>query len=296
MAINTKIYRPNQRLRPEFTDSNGIIYYTDDVLDSQKAAIRLISPNQNECEAYGYTWNSYSRTCMAHPINPSLDQVMLNTKNTNLGKGNLTQREVTNSQIIGEQNMIRGESRNNIMAGTKNVIDVGKSNTAVFGVNAIALAGNTITLGGNQGGDILGKRQMTYFILGATTTTNGTIATNVNGEAGVTYAVPVNAAVFFHCDILAVRVGGTNVSGAVGDFGSWTETGVVISKTSGEGSTINRQRKTLSSNGDITNWRPTAAVDSDGNFNVNVRGQTNMDIDWVISVRATQLQTGVTIP
>lgn len=285
-------YKIGYKVKPLELRTGEVIFEQED----GKGGTETVAPNQNQCEAYGYEWNSGNRTCVAYNPSIKLERIADNLSNYLYGANNQTQRGVQNTLTMGESNEVKGNSMNNLIVGTNNSVARGTNNNFVFGVKAQSTTKNSINLGGNTGRDILGKRQMTYFMMGATTTTNGTVATNVNSEAGVKYKVPVNAVSFFHCDILAVRVGGTNVAGAVGDFGSWTETGVVVSKTGGEGSTINRQRKTLSSNGDTENWRPTAVVDSDGNFNVNVRGQTNMDIDWVITVRTTQLQTGVTIP
>jgi len=96
---------------------------------------------------------------------------------------------------------------------------------------------------------------------------------------------------YFHADILAVRVGGTG-AGSAGDFASWVERGVVINK-SGTLS-IERERDTIKSSGTVTNWRPTTTVDGT-NFIIDVRGATDVTIEWASNIRFTQIKTGVAL-
>ena len=138
-------------------------------------------------------------------------------------------------------------------------------------------------------------RQMSYLMFGKQTTDGNTKAANLNNTAGTFYVVPLNSASYFHCDIVAVRTGGTSRTGAIGDTASWTERGVFTNLNQGEegGLTIARERDTVQAIGSGTAlWRPTAAVNNtNGNFSLNVRGAADMIIEWAITVRITQIKT-----
>jgi len=99
---------------------------------------------------------------------------------------------------------------------------------------------------------------------------------------------------YFHADVLAVRVGGTDTSGGgvVGDFGSWVERGVIINK-SGVLS-ISRERDVIKHSGHTTNWQPTGIV-SGTNFAMRVRGHADTIIEWASNITFTEIRTGVTL-
>ena len=100
--------------------------------------------------------------------------------------------------------------------------------------------------------------------------------------------MPTDTAVYFQSETLALRVAGSEVSGAIGDFKSWVERGVVINK-SGTLS-IQRSRTSPASSGTTTGWSPINSV-SGTNFLQTVKGASNMTIDWVSTIRVTQLKS-----
>jgi hypothetical protein len=97
---------------------------------------------------------------------------------------------------------------------------------------------------------------------------------------------------YFHADIVAVRVGGTHAPGSPGDFASWVERGVIINKS--RVLSIERERDTIKSSGTVTNWQPTAIVDG-LNFGMRVRGHTDMVIEWASNITFTEIKTGVAL-
>jgi hypothetical protein len=147
-------------------------------------------------------------------------------------------------------------------------------------------------LGGNAGTDTLGERQSIHLLYGIQTTDGVNILSNLNNTTDSFFAIPDNSIVYFHADIVAVRVGGTHATGAVGDCASWVERGVMINK-SGVLS-IARERDTIKSIGTVTNWQPTAIV-SGTNFAMRVRGHADMTIEWASDIKFTEIKTGVTL-
>ena len=251
-----------------------------------------ITPNQLQCEAYGYTYDKVTGTCSMFRVNTNLDVAFSNLNNSISGSGNITETGTNNTYIMGENNIVKGLSRNNIVVGNNNVIDNSVNNANVYGTLGEATATNSIVLGGNASADILGERQNMTFIYGKTTTDNSTVDAFLNNTTDSYFVVPTDTAIYFQSETLAVRVGGTSGSGAVGDFKSWVERGVVINK-SGTLS-IQRSRTSPASSGTTTGWSPINSV-SGTNFLQTVKGANNMDIEWTSTIRMTQIKTGVAL-
>ena len=271
-------------VKPSITSPTGVVTFTDGIND--------IIPNQLQCEAYGYTYNKADGTCSIFRYNTSLDRSFSNISNKLQGAGNTTETGTTNTYIIGENNTVKGISRNNIVVGNNNEIANGVNNANVYGTLGEATADNSIVLGGNAIGDNLGERQTMTFMYGKTTTNNSTVDAFLNNTTDSYFVVPENTAIYFQSESLAVRVGGSSGSGAVGDFKAWVERGVVINK-SGTLS-IDRSRTSPASSGTTTGWSPINSV-SGTNFLQTVKGANNMDIEWASTIRMTQIKTGVAL-
>ena len=81
-------------------------------------------------------------------------------------------------------------------------------------------------------------------------------------------------------------------AGAVGDFKTWIETGVVINK-SGELS-VDSSTISHSNSGSTGGWDAVSIV-SGTNYIMSVEGAADKTIDWVSNIRFTQIKTGVTL-
>jgi hypothetical protein len=139
---------------------------------------------------------------------------------------------------------------------------------------------------------LLGERQSIQVLYG-TQTTNGTNTVSyLNNTTDKLLAIPENAVMYFHADVIAVRVGGTHATGNLGDYASWVERGVIINE-SGTLS-ISRERDSIKSNGTVTNWQPTGIV-SGTNFAMRVRGATDVTIEWCSNITFTQIKTSVAL-
>jgi len=273
-------------VKPSSTSVLGVVTFTDGTND--------ITPNQLQCEAYGYTYDKASGTCLTFRYNTNLNRSFSNESNKVQGANNTTETGTNNTLIIGQNNTVKGLSRNNIIVGNQNEIANGVSNANVYGTLGEATADNSIVLGGNVATDLLGERQSIQVLYG-TQTTNGTNTVSyLNNTTDKLLAVPENAVMYFHADVVAVRVGGTDTSGggAVGDFASWVERGVIINK-SGTLS-IERARDVIKHSGHTTNWQPTGIV-SGTNFAMRVRGHADTTIEWCSNITFTQIKTGVAL-
>ena len=250
-----------------------------------------VTPNQLQCEAYGYTYNQATGTCSTFRYNTNLNSAVANENNKTFGVGNSTETGTNNTLVMGENNTVRGFSRNSIITGNQNQIANGVNNANVSGTLGEATATNSTVLGGNAGADALGQRQAINLMYGLQTVNGSNTSSFLNNTTDSLFAVPDNTIMYFHADVIAVRVGGTG-TGTVGDYASWVERGVIINK-SGVLS-INRERDSIKNSGTVSNWQPTGIV-SGTNFAMRVRGATNVTIEWASSIKFTQIKAGVTL-
>ena len=267
----------------EVNNQNGVIFekYT-----REGSGFEDVIPTEDECKAYGFNFINGKCYVIASSTD-FIDESIYLEAGSNNSKGAKSNYTAT----IGLNNEINFSCNNDLIVGQDNVISDNIDNTIVSGTKGEATASNSIVLAGNNPTDNLAERQATTLMYGVQTTANGTVASYLNNTTSSFFAIPTDTAMYFHADVLAVRVGGTG-AGSVGDFMSWVERGVVINK-SGVLS-IAKERDLIKGVGNNTNWRPSAAV-SGTNFVMNVRGAADMTIEWASTIRFTEIRTGVAL-
>ena len=275
-------YLHGYSVKPNVISEVGIVTFTDGTNE--------ITPNQQQCEAYGYTYDEATGTCNAFTFSTQLGKSLRRESNNIQGAENVTGEGTTNTSISGEGNIVEGESRNNIIIGSNNQINLGINNANVYGTLGEATTDNSIILGGNNGLDILGERQNITLMYGKQTTDNSTVDAFLNNTTDSYFVVPDNTVVYFQSETIAVRVAGSSGSGAVGDFKSWVERGVV--KNARGVLSIDRSRTSPADSGTTTGWSPINSV-SGTNFLQTVKGATDMTIEWASTIRITQIKTSV---
>jgi len=280
---NTIPYITGFNVKPASISGLGVVSFTDGTNE--------ITPNQSQCEAYGYTYNQAAGTCSIFRYNTNLNRAVANENNRTYGAGNSTETGTNNSLVMGESNTIRGMSRNNIIIGSNNEISNGVNNANVFGAKGEVTADNSIVLGGNASADTLGERQSMILMYGTETTDNSTVDSYLNNTTDSYFTIPDNTIVMFETQTVAVRTGGSG-AGSLGDFKTFTEVGAAINK-SGVLS-IDSSRTVLANVGSTSGWIPTVGV-SGTNFIQQVKGANNRDIMWATTIRFTQIKTGVTL-
>jgi len=281
-------YLNGYSIKPKTVSATGTVTFTDGTND--------IIPNQQQCEVYGFTYDKATGTCMAYQYNTNINRSVVDENNNIQGSDNIVQTGTNNTYIMGENNTVKGLSRNNIIAGVNNEIENSINNTAVFGVGGQSIFNNAMIFGGNNQDDRAGTRQTIKLMYGCQTTNNSTTDSFPNNSVNteVFFKPQVNRVYYFQSETLAVRVGGTSASGAVGDFKAWVERGVV--KCNGVGTlSIERSRTSPASSGTVSGWSPINAVNV-ADFRQTVKGANNMTIEWVSTIRFMQLFTGVTLP
>ena len=277
-------YLTGYTIKPYEKTRLGEVIFTDGTNNDIRA-------NQIQCEAYGYTYNVGSGTCSAFRFNQNLNRTANDINNKNNGSQNINGWGSNTIQINGNSNRTLGLNNNCLVNGSANEISASVKNSTVSGTLGESTADNSIVLGGNANGDALGERQMINLMYGHRTTTSGTVSSFLNNISGNFFAIPENTIMYFHADVIAVRVGGT-ATGTAGDYGSWVVRGAVINKS--KTASIQFERDTIKTSGTTTLWRPAASVSGE-NFVLTVRGAANVTIEWAANITFTQIKTGVAL-
>ena len=270
-------------VKPASISALGEVTFTDGTNE--------VTPNQLQCEAYGYTYNKVTGTCSTFMYNTTIIRNVSNENNKTLGSRNYTELGTNNTLVMGESNTVRGFSRNSIITGNQNAISTYVNNANVSGTLGEATANNSKVLGGNAGTDLLGERQAITLMCGIQTTDANVTNTNLNNTTSSFFTVPENTALMFDADVIGLRTGGTS-RGAIGSYASFAEKGVVINKSG----TLSIQSSTtaLETSGAVTGWVTDSAV-SGTNFILTVKGATDMIIEWSATIRFTQIKTTVAL-
>ena len=256
-------------VKPASVDGLGIVTFTDGTI--------AVTPNQQQCEAYGYTYDRASGTCKAFTYSASLGKSLNNESNYVRGANNTTETGTNNTHIMGESNTVKGLSRNNIIVGSNNEIANGVNNAAVFGNYGLAQRpGEVVISGGGFSGAGKGNAQSSTITLTGTTTNASATNLFVNGDASNTIIARSSASSFegFEATVIGVRTGGSAASGAVNDRICLRVTGLVYLKAVDQSSTD------LGKSGTTGGWAAEVAFSGTNDMLFQVTGHTDMNISW----------------
>jgi hypothetical protein len=235
-----------------------------------------VTPNQKQCEAYGYTYNKDTGTCRAFTYSTTLQNSLISEGNIIKGQDNIVMMGTGNTHIVGETNQVNGDSRNNIIVGSNNEIANGVNNAVVFGNYGLAQRPGEVVIGGG-GFSGAGKGYAQSSVITLTGTTVGATTTDlyVNGDSANTIIARDKIKLFtgFEAKVIAIRTGGTNPTGAIDDRRFNRVTGIVYGNTVSQTTTLLNNFGTL---GTLTN--NIAFSGSDMIFQVT--GNANRDISW----------------
>jgi hypothetical protein len=260
-------YLNGYSVKPASVDSLGIVSFTD--------GTNAVTPNQKQCEAYGYTYDRASGTCKAFTYSTNLEKSLNNQSNYVRGANNTTETGTNNTHIMGESNTVKGLSRNNIIVGSNNEIVNGVNNAVVFGNYGLAQRpGEVVIGGGGFSGAGKGYAQSSVITLTGTTVGANTTDLSVNGDSTNTI-IARNGNLFtgFEAKVIGVRTGGTNPTGAIDDRKFNRVTGIVY------GTTVNQTTTLLGSFGTLGSITTNIAFRG-ADMIFRVTGNANRDISW----------------
>ena len=272
-------YLSGYDVKPSSTSEIGVVTFTDGRND--------ITPNQQQCEAYGYTYNQADGTCSTFRYNTNLIKSFSNESNKFQGANNTTETGTSNTLIIGQNNTVKGLSRNNIIVGNENEIANGVNNASVFGNYGIAERDGEVVIGGGGfSGAGVGKAQSSTITLTGTTTNASATNLFVNGDSATTIIARSSTSSFqgFEATVIGVRTGGSAASGAVNDRICLRVTGLVFLKAVDQSSTD------LGKSGTTGGWAAEVAFSGTNDMLFEVTGAANMNISWSCTLNLYELK------
>ncbi len=256
-------------VKPSFTSPLGVVTFTD--------GRNSITPNQLQCEAYGYTYDKVSGTCTTFRYSTNLNRSFSDLNNKFQGANNTTETGTNNTHIIGQNNTVKGFSRNNIIVGNENEIANGVNNASVFGNYGLAERDGEVVIGGGGfSGAGKGYAQSSTITLTGTTTDGTATKLFVNGDSTNTIIARSSTSSFqgFEATVIGVRTGGSAARGSVNDRKCIRVTGLVYLKAVDQSST------TLGIYGLAINWGAEMAFSGTNDMHFEVTGATDMNISW----------------
>jgi hypothetical protein len=273
-------YKKGFSVKPKDTNNLGYVTFTDGTND--------LMPNQLQCEAYGYTYDTATGTCKAFNNSTILQPNFDNESNLIKGQQNTTTTGTRNTLIMGESNIVNGYSRNNIIIGSNNEVASGVNNTTVLGSYGLAQRDGEIVIGGGAfEGAGAGYGQSSTMSLSGTTTDATQTNLFINNSSTNTIIARGSTSSFqgFEVNVIGVRTGGSAGAGAVNDRIYLNATGMVYLKDL-QGGTA----RTQGAYGTTTGWTSVVAFSGTNDMHVSVTGVVDMNISWSATLHLYELK------
>lgn len=276
MAIK---YLTGYTVKPYFITNGGVVLFTD--------GTNSVNANQQQCEAYGYTYNKELGICMAFTPNSNLSKNIKNENNRIEGSGHTIETGTNNTHIIGENNTVKGLSRNNIIGGSNNEISNGVNNATVVGNYGLAQRDGEFVVGGG-GFSGTGKGYSQNSVISLTGTTSNSLTPTplfVNGDSSITTIkrnTPTSSILGAEAKVLGVRTGGT-AGGSVNDRIFLKVEGLIYDTR------VDQTTTTIDSFGTVTGWTAEFAFHG-SDLLFQVTGVRFMDISWSCTLNVYEIK------
>jgi len=266
------------KIKPKEITGIGEVIFTDGTND--------VVPNQLSCEAYGYTYNADTGTCVAFEYSTQVQNFFNNVSNNKLGADNTTEKGTNNTLINGTNNLTKGNNNNCLVNGRQQELTNGLNNTAILsGRFGQASNQGEVVFAGGGFDNLVGLSQQS-FIQQSGKTTNATETALLVQYLPLTYIQKVkNSIIGFEANVIGVNYGG---EGEVGEYGYVQITGAV-KFTNGLASTYHQTTSHIVQAGHSgMNITATMKDVTATSFGVHVTGITETNIQWTASIKLWQ--------
>ena len=272
-------YKRGFNIKPKEITGIGEVIFTDGTND--------VVPNQLSCEAYGYTYNADTGTCVAFEYSTQVQGFFNNVTNNRLGSNNTTEKATNNTLINGTNNLTKGNNNNCLVNGRQHELTNGLNNSAILsGTLGQALNQGEVVISGGGFNEQLAMSQMS-FIQQSGNTTDATQTALLVQYLPLTYIQKVkNSVIGFEANVIGVNTGvGT---GTTGEYGYVQVTGAVVF-TNGLASTYHQTTTHVVTSGHsglhITAEMKDVTATS---FGIAVTGLAETYIQWTASIKLWQ--------
>ena len=273
-------YKKGFKVKPKKIDSVGLVTFTDGTNDGL--------PNQQECEAYGYKYNSAEGTCRAFDFSSELAGLVKDTTTTIKGTNNKTERGVYDTLITGKDITAKGSNRNVFATGEAHEIQKGVNNATVLGKYAKSTHDGEVVIGANSFNFSTGEMQYSIVQLSNQTAGNDkTLYIQGNTTDQNEINIPANSITMYE-----VIVQGLTTGGSAGTLGHWNNhkfVGSILSNGDGELTHTANSDGTIGSSG--STGTPSVVFDTNYIFGIHAAGVTNVNADWHAVVKLYTLRS-----
>ena len=205
---------PGQPIQPYSVTASGHVLFTDGTNNT-------IIPNQSTCEAYGYTYDEISGTCVAYPISLELPSKYGQSRNLIRGRNSVATR-TENSGIVGQENTTN-TNRNCLVVGNRHTLESQKNNASVVGGGSanVSRQGEVAIGGGDpiitdRGTTLTGDRQMSLIQLSGITIDNTATKLTTQGDGSGFINVRNNSILGYEIYLTRFELGGS--AGTAGNY------------------------------------------------------------------------------
>lgn len=271
-------FRTGLSVKPKEIQRNGLVIFTDGTND--------VTPNQADCEAYGYTYNEETQTCQAFHYSPTTQEGVRNITNVIRGQNNFTEKGTRNTFILGQNNTTKGDNKDSIIVGDNNEIALGVNNATVLGSYGVAQRDGEIVFGGGGfNGAGKGYGQSSIISLSGTTTNATPTKLKVSNSSSTEVIARASTSSFqgFEAKLIGVRTGGT-AGGSVDDRVFINVAGLVHERTA------DQTKTTLGSHGTVTGWTGDVIFTAPNDMFFAVTGAANMNISWSCTLHLYEMK------
>jgi len=274
-------FKKGYTIKPKEVLRTGEIRFTD--------GTNNVIPNQDACEAYGYTYNSATATCNAFSYNSTLNNKFNNIFNNTSGGG--TENGTKNTILNGQESVTKGNNFNNIINGEKHQIENGVNNSIILnGIYGQAKNQSEVVIAGGGFNEKIGLSQVS-FVQQSNKTLDATETALLTQYLPLTYIQKVaNSVIGFEANVIGINYGG---EGEVGEYGYVQLTGAV-KFTNGLASTYHQTSTHIVTAGQSgMNISAEMKDVTATSFGVHVTGLAGTRIQWTASIKLwqNQLQT-----
>jgi hypothetical protein len=265
-------------VKPKTILQTGTVIFTDGTND--------VTPNQLECEAYGYTYNETLGTCTTYVFNTNVNENISNTANTIKGAQNTAEVGTNNNLILGESNTIKSQALNNLIVGDNNEVFRTVNNATILGNYGIAQRQGEVVIGGGSFNGVgKGYGQSSTMTLSGTTTDATVTNLKVNSSSSDTIIFRQSGVLSFQgfeANVIGVRTGGT-AAGSTYDRIFLRATGLVFLKNASQ------SVATLGSFGTVSGWTAAVAFSGTNDMHFTVTGAANMNLSWSVTLHLYEM-------
>jgi hypothetical protein len=252
-------FKKGYKIKPKGVTIGGNVVFED--VDGNQ-----VGANQKTCEAYGFTFDQQTGTCMA--FTRKIRQEVSVKNKTNLISGIKNRLELTrNSFVNGVKNNVKGYNDSVLVTGQDHEVDYNINNSSIIGGQfAKSIRQSEVLIGG--GG------------LNRSATDASDTNLSIQGDGSSYIVVQNNSLLAFECHVNALVTGGDD--GTAGHYRYEKIVGTILIDNSGT-RTYNQTTTTVKSNGTVGGTATTLTNIGD-DVTLLVVGTANINVQWYASI------------